>query len=195
MDKILCLASRHLSRTLIIFLGRIFPHFFLNHERIVRIIYSTQNINPKNNSLKSNFFRFIQNSKTGRNELSCSRFEFESLERYRALGIHFQDPFYKRNYYGLACTLVAYIKEIDGFRLWFTPIINQEPHNYFHCDICEVSAMAQTGVANPADSNYRIELLKERWLAHPDIGISFTKTTIVPPKRDSHTKSDGPHLT
>ncbi len=163
-------------------MGKIFPDFFLSQERIVRIIYSTQNINPKNNSLKSNFFNFVNNPETGKNELSCSRFEFESIESYRALGKHHEDPNYKRNYYGLACTVVSYVEKLEGYKFRFTPILNKNPKNYFHCDIYNgYSDFSQTGVANSADKNYRIELLKSKWNPYQDNGISFTKELIQPP--------------
>jgi len=153
----------------------------LSQERIVRIIYSTQHINPKNNSLKNNFFHFVFNPNTGKNELSCSKFEFESIESYRVLGKYYEDSAYKRNYYGLACTSVLHVQNLVDYKFRYTPILNKDPKNYFHCDIYdEYIDPSQTGVANSADRNYKIELLKSKWRAYQDNGI-FNKELIQPP--------------
>ncbi len=82
-----------------------FPNIFIKSERIIRHIYTTKNINPNNNTLKSNFVQFRFNPETGKNELSCNRFEFDTIENCRLLGIHNEDLQYNRIYYGLGCKL------------------------------------------------------------------------------------------
>jgi hypothetical protein len=120
-------------------------------------------------------------------ELSCSRFELETLENCRRLGKLSEDPKHKRNYYGLGCISVQQITSfspnIEGFipfELAFTPITEELSKNYFHCDIYDSYGHPIEGVANPAQVNYIKELFKERWNPFIDIENLLIKRYIQP---------------
>lgn len=170
-----------LPKPLVSYLVKIFLPDFSKEERIVRVIYSEYNINPKNNSLKSNFFRFDENEKTKKFELSCIRFEFENLEFCRIFGVNNQNPQYKRNYYGLACTNAeAIIHNLNGYDLKFTPILDSLPKNYFHCDIYDnIKVSSQIGVANNAEINARTDELKKKWKVYHDDQFALKKEHIL----------------
>src|SRR5882757_8815005 len=121
MEKMFFLILRKLPPTWVSYLGIVFPNFFFHKERIVRIIYSEQNINPRTNELKANFFSFRHNPRTDKHELSVNRFEIDNVENLRILGKHLEDPNYKRNYYGLACTSVSNLSFYSKYKLRFTP--------------------------------------------------------------------------
>lgn len=151
------------------YLVKVFLTTFLDNERIVRIIYSEQNINPRNKTLKNNFFKFDLNSETNKLELSCLRFELESISFCRKFGKATENPLYKRNYYGLGCTLPRFVNELDQYEFKFSPILNSDPKNYFHCDIYDnFGYNIEIGEAKSAEINYRIEKLKEKWKVNED---------------------------
>ena len=161
------------------FLGKIFPSFFCKKERIVRIIYSTQNINPKTKKLKANFVKFRWGSKSLKYELSCNRFEIDSLENCRSRGLENAnpDPKYKRNFYGYGCTSVAIIKGDNGYFLNYTPI---NPNNLSHCDIYDEELQnIVDGEAGQAITNYRREQFVQNWHAYEDSNL-LVKADIIP---------------
>lgn len=154
---------------------------FFNDERIVRLIYSKQNINPKENKLKANFIRFRYNSETRKNELSCNRFELENIDYCRFLGNHFQDPAQERAYYGIGCTKVSYIKSFDVLTLKYTPSLKNKPLNYSHSDVYhEMENADQQGVANSAQLNVLKDEFIRLWQPYQDNG-GLTKENIQPP--------------
>ena len=60
------------------------------------------------------------------------------MKCFRKSGKNYEDPKYKRAYYGLGCTQVSYIKKFNGeYILAFTPILKKKPFNFFLCDVME----------------------------------------------------------
>lgn len=149
-------------------------------ERIIRHIYSTKNINPNNNSLKANFVQFRWNPETNRYELSCNRFEFETIEHCRLLGKQNEDLEHNREYYGMGCILASTIQGEENYELVFTPILDRTPPNYTHCDICDNSLGAlPLGDALPANVNFQRELFKKKWKPYKN-KIDLKKKEVQP---------------
>src|SRR6266700_7075308 len=182
MEKMLFLILRKLPRTWVSYLGMIFPNLFFPKERIVRIIYSEQNINPRTKELKANFFTFRHNPDTNKHELSVNSFEIEQIEYLRILGNHFQEPVYKRNYYGLACTSISVLSSSPKYKILFTPKLTNKPKNYSHCDIYDLLLyIPQPGVAKPPEVNLQLDTFKKTWLPYKDEGDLFVETIIQAP--------------
>jgi hypothetical protein len=159
---------------------KIFIPLFFDEERIVRVIYSEYNVNPRTKSLKTNFFRFSYNETTLKNELSCIRFELDDLRFIRLFGEVTQDPNYDRNYYGLACTKPIKINQLEEYKLKFTPDINRELKNYFHTDLYDnFTYIEEIGIAAPAEVRYRADILKKIWNVNPDVNESLTHETVL----------------
>lgn len=136
----------------------------MDEERIIRIIYSEKHINLNKKSLKPNFFRFDFNDVNDRAEMSCMRFEFETLEFCKNFGLKTANPDYDRSYYGFACISVARIRSLRNFGIVFTPNVLSEPKNYFHCDIYDKSAhKTRVGIAIPAALRFQREELMKLW--------------------------------
>ncbi len=159
-----------------------FRSYFFKNERIVRVIYSEQSINPRKNKLKSNFFHFKLEA-SGKYELSCSRFDAQPIECARKIGKHYADPIFKREYYGLGCTQVSYIQKFNGkYTLAFTPHLRKRPFNFFHCDIYdEAGHSSQLGIALSAEENYRKDLFKTIWEPYDDRNDKLEKKNVKPP--------------
>lgn len=68
------------------FLAKKMPKKFFPQERIVRHVYSEENYNTKTKQLKSNFLGFALNVKSEKYELSCNRFEMESINHCHTIG-------------------------------------------------------------------------------------------------------------
>lgn len=157
------------------------PESFSDDERIVRHIYSPENINVKSNTLKVNFLKFRFNDETDKNELSCNRFDFDSIDHLRALG----ETYAKQRsgkYYGLACTKVVYINSEHGYTLKFTPFIDGEINNHSHCDIYdEGNPPFRKGEPLPASVSLQIEGFLKKWNAHLDSDNSLTQDSISAP--------------
>ncbi len=153
-------------------------NIFLEDERIVRFIYSIVNINPNTNKLRKNFVQFLTNKETGKNELSCIRFEFETIENCRFLAKHFSNPPYNRNYYGLACVSVRGINEHENYELKHTPITTP-PESLYHCDVYDNSiSLIEKGAALPPEVNLERDIFLNRWKSFEDKGDSFSKELI-----------------
>lgn len=75
----------------------------------------------------------------------------------------------KRIYYGIGCTNVNLIRELNDFNLSFTPNSKESPKHFFHCDILDDFNYNQiSGEASSAEVNLRRELLKEKFEAYKD---------------------------
>jgi hypothetical protein len=172
-----------------VYLWMKFPRLFFNKERIIRTIYSKRNVNPNTNTPKANFFQFRYNSETDKMELSCTRFELDSLEYCRFLGRHYEDSAYDRTYYGFGCTTVALIKQLATYDLIFTPKLNIVPKNYFHSDVYDGSyapGQTQMGVANLASVNYQKDIFAQIWKPFRDSEIISSKTIQGPTLQTSN---------
>jgi hypothetical protein len=165
MARIFLRILKCLPKTWASYLAKKFSTSFYSEERIVREIYDSH-YNKKDKTLKSNFaaFRTID----GRKELSCLRFELESVENCRALGqAHATNA--KTSFVGYACTKVSYIKLWDEYSLKFTPNLRDEPQSLFHVDIYDNSTnLIIPGEANPSHVNLQREVFKEVWKIHLD---------------------------
>jgi len=160
-------------------LAKIFLTSFHDDERIVRIIYSENNINPRNKTLKNNFFSFRFNSDTNKNELSCLRFELETIDFCRKFGKTNENPAFNRNYYGLGCTSPKLVKQLPDYVFKFSPSLDTIPPNFFHCDIYdEYSYEPEIGQAKSAQTNFRIDALKARWKVNTDSEFQLTKSEV-----------------
>lgn len=119
MARIFLWILKRLPRIWASFLARKFSTSFYSEERIVREIYDFH-YNRKEKTLKSNFAAFRNNRDTGKKEISCLRFELESLENCRALGeSHAANA--NTKFIGYACTKVADINLWQEYSLKFTP--------------------------------------------------------------------------
>lgn len=158
-------------------IGRIFPNLFFKKERIIRIIYSPRNINPNTKNLKANFIQFRLGKSSEKHELSCNRFEIDTLINCRRRGKENSDSTFKRNFYGYGCTSVALIRLDDNYSLKYTPNF---PDNHSHCDIYhDVVNDLQSGEANPAEINYQKEIFLKKWKAYED-SVILKETDILP---------------
>lgn len=159
-----------------------YPSKFCFTERIVRHIYSPQNINPKERTIKANFLQFRYNERTKKNELSCNRFEIDSIRILRDLGHTFERPQNKAEYFGFGCTSVQWIRKFNNYRIWFTPILTETPKNYSHCDIYdEGNPPIIKGEPLPAKMSYEREVFLKAWRPYVDIPQLITKELIQPP--------------
>lgn len=158
------------------------PDIIADEERIVRFIYSEKNINPRNNSLRLNFVQFRANENTGKNELSCTRFDFDTIENCRLLGKYYSDPAHDRQYFGLACIKAASIRKHKNYELHYAPQLETHPKHIFHCDIYDNSIpLIQDGVALPPEATSEREIFKKRWVSYKDTGgEEFIKEKIQP---------------
>lgn len=151
---------------------------FTNTERIVRNIYSPKNINPNSNTLKANFVGFAFNPDTQKHELSCNRFEIDSVEDCKIRGEIFaqKDP-----YYGIACISVRLIQSFQGLEIRFTPKLHTDPPNPTHCDIYDTTIPhpTQIGEANTAEINYRRTEFLNLWKPYKYVE-ALTKEAILP---------------
>jgi hypothetical protein len=156
------------------------PNFFFSKERIIRFVYSEQNINPRKGTLKSNFVGFQLNPENGRFELSCIRFEFDKLIRFRILGRAYENPQQKRAYYGIGCTSVELIRQDAVLTLAFTPKFDQSPPIPYHVDIYDNTPPMADGRANTAEMNLRRDTFKEAWRVYED-SDNLIKDRMAPP--------------
>ena len=177
MAKILLLILTILPNRLKTFYSRKFPGLFYDHERIIRIIYSTYNINPNTKKLKANFAKFIFQEQSQKYELSCNRFEIDSLKNCRKRAN--PDPRYKRSFYGYGCTSVKLVNSENGYSIKYTPAF---PKNISHCDIYDDELpYIVLGEASDAQKNLRREQFVQNWLAYEDSDV-LKKSDIVPRK-------------
>jgi hypothetical protein len=153
-----------------------FKNTFYSKERIVRFIYNDLNINATTKILKANFVAFQNNQETDKFELSCVRFELDSLENSRTVGKSFEDASQNRKYYGLACIDVATILEWESHSLAFTP----KADSPFHVDIYDSLPLAG-GRADNAAINLKREMFRRVWKVHQDIG-AVLKESVQPIK-------------
>jgi hypothetical protein len=122
--------------------------------------------------------QFRLNRATEKNELSCVRFEFDSIENCRQIGkVNGDDG--SRKYYGLGCTNVSSILGFPSHSIAFTPKPNDTPPNIFHTDVYESALIAEDGKANTAASNLKREAFKEVWVPYQD-SIDLTKDKVQP---------------
>lgn len=157
---------------------KLFPGLFFKSERIIRIIYSDNDINPNTNNLRGSFFSFRVNPQTRKKELSTNRFEANTILQIRELGHYYTDG-HKRNYYGVACTTVKRLASFKEYKIKFTPSLKIKPNNYTHTDIYDMNNYeSQQNVANPADVNLRRDELKKIWKVCPDVGDKYTRDSI-----------------
>ncbi len=85
-----------------------------------------------------------------------------------------------RNYYGLAATNVQQILSLDDYQLNFTPFLDFNPKNYFHCDVYDNSNLQpKPGVAASAEMNLRTEEFKKIWIAFHDKEMKLQKSDIT----------------
>lgn len=149
------------------FLAKRFSTLFHREERIVREIYASQ-YNKQEKVLKANFAAFRPIEATGRKELSCVRFELETIQDCRARGqAHSKNN--KTAFVGYACTKVAHINLWQEYSLKFTPNMIEIPPNLFHVDVYDNSPTTiEKGEANTSAANYQREIFKEIWKIHID---------------------------
>lgn len=153
---------------------------FDSKERIVRIIYSTKQVDPKTKDLKPQLFHFRLNPDTGKLELSTLRYELANLNFIREIGPIANDASQKRIYYGLACAKVAELLALKEYSIAFTPNLKEEPKNPFHCDIYDnVGVPPEKGVARSAQDNLRTDNLKKLWSCYSD-GEIINKDIVQP---------------
>jgi hypothetical protein len=152
---------------------------FSNNERIVRIIYNPNTINPSNHNLKANFVSFRYNPKTGKHELSCNRIEIDTLDNLRLLGTIFHPP--GGAYYGLACIKASAVCSVEGLELAYTPILDKNPKNPSHCDIYDntISHPDLIGEAQDAEIRHKRLVFVKLWKAYKDDG-TLTEDIITP---------------
>ncbi len=156
------------------------PFWFNENERIVRIIYSDKHINPKTNKLRSNFIYFRLNLKSQKYELSCSRFEFESISFLRSFGKETEDSKFGRIYYGLGCSNIKSILSQKNCIPFYSPILLGNRINLFHTDIYDKLGTLISGEADNAINNHRKDQFLGIWCPYKDNGNSFTKEVITP---------------
>jgi hypothetical protein len=151
---------------------------FSPSERIVRFIYSDHNLNSKTTpkTLKSNFVAFSQNTESGKYELSCFRFELDSMKGCTTIGRSYENPEENRSYFGIACIDVAAILNWETHSLAFTP----KSDNPNHVDIYDEIPMIE-GRADNAAINYKREMFRRVWKIYDDAG-DFDKSDVQPIK-------------
>lgn len=168
-----------MPKTCIIFLGKLFPSFFLSQERIIRLIYSEFNINPRNKKLRRSFVQFRPNTKTEKVELSCVRFEFEEIENCKIIGKSSEDPKFKRNFYGLGCTSVFLIKTFKEHKLAFTPVLgNDKLQNPFHTDVINTDLIPVKGIAATAEENFYKDNFIKIWKVYEESELTSHESVI-----------------
>lgn len=107
---------------------------FSSSERIVRHIYSPENIDKKN-QLRSNFVRFRFNPYTQKQELSCNRLEIDTVDNLVYLGKNLEERLLNDKFYGFGCITVERIESNENFDIAYTPLCECHPPNLSHCDI------------------------------------------------------------
>jgi hypothetical protein len=157
-----------------IFIGRMFPKSFWKEERIVHIAFPIH-FNKKK-ELRSSFLNFQYIRELGLVEMSCCRFEMETIERVRIFADNIPTT---NSYCGLGCTTVLQVRASNEFDLIFTPIINGIPKNYFHCDIYFMNPEPIEGKALPPGMNLKKEEFLKYWKIYNDENRSLTKVEVV----------------
>ncbi|MDI9365647.1 MAG: hypothetical protein QM541_11900 [Flavobacterium sp.] len=111
------------------------PSSIDNAERIIRGIYSPMNINIKNNTLKSNFFKL----KAGEKGISVIRLDYTTIELSKSHCKTFDNPSKNRVYIGFSLLYANEIRDCknDAFRaeLAHTPKIYSTHTLESHADI------------------------------------------------------------
>ena len=162
-------------------LGQKKPKLFFKKERIIRHVYSPHNINIKTRKLKSNFLQFVYNPATQKNELSCNRFELETLYHSRRVGKQHAIP-PKREYFGFACTNVLIIKQNDNYSLFYSPVLKNRIWNYTHSDIYDNGRPPiPKGEALSAEMQLEREKFLKNWSAYFDNEPLIKKNYVNPP--------------
>ena len=100
-------------------------------------------------------FSFQFNESTLKYELSCSRFEFETLDFIRDFAKRKGSN--ERKYHGFVCTNIGRIKVNKEYAIVFTPKLHESPKNYFHTDIHDLifdgnAQLVKTILFSKADS-------------------------------------------
>jgi hypothetical protein len=182
MAKIFFQILEKLPTKLIVWLGNKHPEIFFRNERIVRHIYSPHNFNSNTRKLKANFLQFAFNSETNEYELSCNRFEVESLRHCRAIGkINARPP--KHEYYGFACSSVKLITSYANYSLFYSPLQNKGLFNYSHSDVYgRGSSLIAEGEARTAKINLEREIFLKAWSTYIDAENLIQKMFITPPQ-------------
>jgi hypothetical protein len=153
------------------------PSCFSQYERIVRVSFSPLHFN-KRKELRTSFLRFTFNPESGLTEMSCCRFEFESIRRIRQFGKNIEPK--SNSYVGLGCTTVQKVKALKFYDFVFTPIMDGIPRNFFHCDIFLQSAEAvEEGKASTAISNFQKDELIKHWKFYNDENTSLKKNEVL----------------
>ncbi len=122
-----------LPTKLVMFLCKKMPEKFLKNERIVRHVYTEDHYNTKTKKLKTNFVGFAHNPTSNKYELSCNRFEMETIHHCHTIGKI--NTTQKRVYFGFAIISVSAITDIQNYSLFYSPLINKGHLNYSHSDI------------------------------------------------------------
>lgn len=149
-------------------LRRQLPKSFFPTEKIVRVILSEHNINPRTKNLKPNFFK-------NRQGLSCIRLDFTNPNFCKKWGKHISDD-KDRKYYGFACTYSKYINIYDKFwHLKYTPILDKKTKNPFHSDIFNKMYELENFESAAAEFNLLIEEIKEKWVINVDNFVNDEK--------------------
>jgi hypothetical protein len=162
MKKISFLTLKKLKPIWIDLLKRPLPSRFYGKERIVRIIYSENNINPRNKNLKSNFFKH-------REGLSCMRLEFTDYNFCKNWAKKYEDIAKNRKYFGIACTCPNYIYlHNNHWYITYTPILEKSRKNLFHSDIINRMYSLEDYTSAEAEFNLLIEDIKRGWLVNVD---------------------------
>jgi len=181
MAKIFFQILEKFPTRLVVWLGTKYPGKFFHDERIVRHIYSPHNFNPNTRKLKANFLKFVLNHETNEYELSCNRFELETLRHCRAIGkINARPP--KHQYYGFACSNVRIITSYPNYSMFYSPLRNKGLYNYSHSDVYDRGSSVMTeGEARTAKINLERELFLKAWETYIDLEHLIQKMFVSAP--------------
>ncbi len=168
------------------YIGTRFPHSFFREERIIRHVFSPQNINLNKNILKPNFLNFAFQKRSGKYELSCNRLEIETIDHCLEVGHYIASTKKKDKLYGIACTNVESILNKKRFKIAFTPFRNEHINNYSHCDIYDLGnpPLASVQIGEPEETEVVIQ--KQIFLKQWQLSILrdvIKHEDIQPPKK------------
>jgi hypothetical protein len=125
------------------------------NEKIVRAIYSPINLHKNGEKLNNNFFK----PKAGEDDISVNRLDYTTFVFLKHLAKIFENPEYRRNYFGFSMLKVMEIED-SGLRVIYSPL-KIPVKNPFHADI-KIDYIVEKGKELPAEVNYKIKKLTEK---------------------------------